>query len=451
MSASLRAAVVALLCVAGANDRARVEAQTTTLLQAPDGGAVTTTTQPGGLNTIVITQGGPGGIVSGTTSAQPPQRDQVAPAVGSSRIRGRVTAADTGRPLRRAIVRLSSPGIREGRTTSTDQDGRYEFEQLPAASYNLTASKTGFLQTGYKQTRPGGPSRPVPLGDRENREGVDFALVPGGVITGRVVDEYGEPASDVFVSAQRQQFVNGGRRPTSVGAPSSTNDIGEFRIYGLTPGDYYVVASPRSPSLPFDASSDRIGYAQTYYPSAMDAAAAQRVTVGAGDLVSSIVVALVPTRTARVSGIVLDREGRPARGGNVSVMPRSGPGFSNANGFVRPDGTFTINGVAPGTYLLRAVLNGSPAGGMPQPPTFSIAPIVVDGADLSSVVLQPQEPLRFAGGSPAIRQPSPRFVLRRRASVRSRSATSRCRMDLFLPHSRCETTCRSRSLPIPAR
>lgn len=123
---------------------------------------------------------------------------------------------------------------------------------------------------GYKQLRPGVAPPPFSVSDREVKERVDISLPPGGIITGRVVDEYGEPVSDVMVSAQRQQFINGASRPMTVGAPSSSNDIGEFRVYGLAPGDCYVSAAPRGQVNPFDSISDRAGYAQTFYPSAAD-------------------------------------------------------------------------------------------------------------------------------------------------------------------------------------
>ena len=198
---------------------------------------------------------------------QLPPRDQ-APAVGTSRIRGRVIAEGSGRPLRRAIVRLSSPGIRDSRSATTNQEGSFEFVDLPAASYTLVATRSGYVQMGYKQTRPNSPPQPLVLGANQTLERVDIALPLGGVITGRVLDEYGEPVSDTFVSAQRQQFVNGARRPLTTGAPSSSNDIGDFRIYGLAPGDYYVSANPRGGSVnPFESTADRSGYAPTYYPS----------------------------------------------------------------------------------------------------------------------------------------------------------------------------------------
>ena len=141
-----------------------------------------------------------------------------------------------------------------------------------------------------------------------------------------------------------------------------------------------------------------MGYGQTYYPSAADPASAQRVTVHSGDTLSNIVVALAPTRVARVSVTVIGADGRPANGGNVMMSLRSGAGFgfSGANGFIRPDGSFTISNVAPGEYIVRAMLapfNGGPIGGGPNaPPPVVTASVTVDGTDLANVILQPQAP-----------------------------------------------------------
>src|SRR4051794_6316002 len=105
--------------------------------------------------------------LSGVAVAQPPTPRAVAPglqprdpgpgqapATGTSRIRGRVLAADTGQAIRRAVVRINAPELREMRTTSTDPEGRYEFRDLPAGRFSVSASKGAFVTLNYGQTRP---------------------------------------------------------------------------------------------------------------------------------------------------------------------------------------------------------------------------------------------------------------------------------------------------------
>src|SRR5262245_61356367 len=86
-------------------------------------------------------------------AAAAPARDTPrAATTGTAVIRGRITAADTGRPLRRASIRLTSPTLgREGKTASTNADGRYEIKELPAGRYSLTVTRSGYLSLRYGQ------------------------------------------------------------------------------------------------------------------------------------------------------------------------------------------------------------------------------------------------------------------------------------------------------------
>lgn len=347
------------------------------------------------------------GLLAASASAQiatpaPPRDRQMPPATGTARISGRVVAADTGRPIRRALVRLTSSTLRESRTVNTDQNGYYEFAELPAGTFTVMASRSGYVTMGYRQARAGMPPATITIADRVTRDGIDIALSPGGVITGRVVDEFGEPVSEVPVSARRLQFTVAGRRPVNVGPSNGTNDTGEFRIYGLQPGEYYVVATPRGQASPMDIRADRAGYGVTYHPSAPDAASAQRVIVRAGDTVTNVTITLASVQLARVSGIVLDAEGKPMTGGSVGAMPRDEFGPPVANAAVRPDGTFVFAGLPPGEYLLRSI--GAGPFDPRQPPSFATAQVTVNGADLSTVALEPLVPVVIRGrltGDPA--------------------------------------------------
>lgn len=93
----------------------------------------------------------------------------------------------------------------------------------------------------------------------------------------------------------------GRRRLTPTGRSSTTNDIGEFRVFGLPPGQYYVSATMRTFTVGDSGDSDdRTGYAPTYYPGTPNVAEAQRVTVGLGQTLGNINMALIATPTATV-------------------------------------------------------------------------------------------------------------------------------------------------------
>ena len=183
----------------------------------------------------------PPGMIAG----QPSPRDNTASKPGTAVIRGRVFAADTGQPLRKVFVRAGSPDLREGRVASTDVDGRYELKELPAGRYTLNASKGSFVSLSYGQLRPFEQGKPLEIGDGQILEKVDFSLPRGGVITGRVVDEFGEPVADAQVSPMRYVNQGGRRRLQPSGRMSMTNDIGEYRIFGMPPGAYYISATMR--------------------------------------------------------------------------------------------------------------------------------------------------------------------------------------------------------------
>src|SRR5206468_668697 len=118
--------------------------------------------------------------------------------------------------------------------------------------------------------------KPLQLGDNQVADKVDFSLPRGGIITGRILDEFGEPQPEVQIAAMRRTYGAGGRRQlTPAGRFATTNDLGEYRIYGLAPGQYFLSATLRSFS-PFNTSSDdRSGYAPTYYPGTANMAEAQ--------------------------------------------------------------------------------------------------------------------------------------------------------------------------------
>ena len=253
-----------------------------------------------------------GGIASGqvTINGQPPRDPRAQPPqTGTSRIRGRVTTTDGNQPLRRATVRLGGlQGPNGQRVATTDQDGRYEFATLPAGRYTVNVNKPGYVGT---------TSKPVDLVDDQHADTVNVSVPRGGVIAGRVLDEFGDPVTSAQVMAMRSVFQQGRRQLQPAGGSSQTNDIGEFRIFGLSPGQYYVAANLRSnPQMMVvngvpQAQADESGYATTYYPGTPDSTSATRLTIAAGQTVSDLTVALSPIHLAKITGTAFDSEGRP--------------------------------------------------------------------------------------------------------------------------------------------
>jgi hypothetical protein len=340
-----------------------------------------------------------------------PARDRVGPEMtGTAQLRGRVTAADSGAPLRKVQVRLNASEMRTPRMATTDAEGRYVFRDLPAGRYTVTASKPGYVQLSYGQRRPLEQGRPIELADNQVTDKIDLRLPRGGVLTGRVVDEFNDPVSDVTVSVMQLRYMSGRRRPVPVTRPAQTNDLGQFRVWGLPPGEYLVSATLRSfgvdPQLIMGATQDATGYAPTFYPGTANVAEAQRVPVTLGAEATGIEFALLPVRTAKISGIVVDAEGRPFTDGSVMMiqtmggvaggdgmlfMAAAGPGGAGRLG---ADGAFTITSVTPGEYTLQARVRRVSPGS--QPPTDFVMPVdaeigtvsvTVSGEDIAGLVI----------------------------------------------------------------
>jgi protocatechuate 3,4-dioxygenase beta subunit len=300
---------------------------------------------------------------------------------GTASIRGRVLADGTNAPLPRAEVHLSTSDNPNGKTVETDANGRYELTGLPAGRFTVSAAKVSFTRLAYGQTRPNGLGQPIELADGQAVSNINFKLQRGGVITGRIVDEFGDPVTDVQVMVMRSQYISGERRMMPAGGrPTMTNDLGEYRLFGLAPGQYYVTATLRS-FMPGEID-DRSGYAPTYYPGTGNVSEAQRITVAAAQTVQGINLTLLPVRTAHISGTAFDSQGKPLVGGMVMAMERLGMGIGmsmRSPAQVRPDGTFTVSGVTPGSYLLRI--------GMPGLEEIAVVPVTVADGDIDNVQL----------------------------------------------------------------
>ena len=336
-----------------------------------------------------------GGPPTGAPPRGAPPRDQRSPAqAGTAVIRGRVFAVDSGRPLRRARITVAAAELgADNRTTSTSADGRYEIKELPAGRYTVTVNRSGYLRLSYGQRRPFEQGKPLQVADKQVVENVDFSLPRMSLITGRVFDEAAEAISGVQVFAMRTLYFEGRRRlvPVGGGPVAITDDAGQYRILGLAPGSYFVMASFRETWPVTEGGTQQVmGYAPTYFPGTTGITDARRITVGLGQEASNTDFALIPGRAATVSGTALDSQGRPLVGRSVAVMQEyRGPGFGMFMGMpgatVSGDGVFRIKDLAPGEYKLN-VRSTTEIGGASVPEAAAV-PILITGVDLDDIAL----------------------------------------------------------------
>jgi hypothetical protein len=295
-------------------------------------------------------------------AAQGPPRDTSAPAAkGTGLIKGKVVTAESGRPMRRVQINLSSPDLSEARSMSTTAQGTFEFKDLPAGRYTISASRAGFIRLQYGQRRPGEPGRPLQLADAQQFTNADFSLPRTSSISGRVTDEIGDPLPEVSIFPAQWKYFRGRRQLVRVAGGATfnqTDDTGQFRITGLEPGDYYVIASTRSTwTIDGRPPTERIGFLPTYYPGTGKQPEAQRIKVPLAQDVAIGDFALVPGRVATISGTAMTSSGVPLFGESVNRSqhfdsPTGSSSFGMSGAKVNPDGSFLIKDVTPGEYRL---------------------------------------------------------------------------------------------------
>ena len=344
--------------------------------------------------------------------APPPQsvatpRDTVQQAAkGTGRIRGTVVAAGTSVPLRRVQMLLQWGSTADSRrVTQTDAQGRYEFTGLSAGKFMLVASTPGYVGLQYGQRRPYEPGTSITVRDGETVASIDFALPRGSVIAGRVTDEFGQPLVQVQVQARRFQYSSTGQRRLAPVISGNTDDRGEFRLFGLMPGEYVVEGSRRTMANTSDVSispNDPVeGFRTTFYPGTPNAAEAQPVSLAIGQE-ATIQFALMPARLVRVSGTVLDSQGRPIYPAEVQMWTRIGDMFTTAPGgstsvITRADGSFAFAGIVPGDYAVQVRTRLAGALGPPAVDETGSLSLSVPNGDMSGIVIRTSKGTPVAG------------------------------------------------------
>ena len=203
---------------------------------------------------------------------------QQQPARGS--IEGVVERAGTGEPIAGAeirVMRVAMP-VEEDRVgprmavvftgsdpfapvpAITDREGHFLLKDLEPGSYKITAARNGYAKQEYGQRIPAGQGTVVTLAGGQTLKDVAFYLIPGGTISGRVRDDGGEPITGARVELLRATYVRPGKRDFRIAGSALTDDRGEYRLYWITPGRYYLkVDSQSRPGNSTGRSDNEVG------------------------------------------------------------------------------------------------------------------------------------------------------------------------------------------------
>lgn len=331
-------------------------------------------------------------------------------------VEGKVVSTTTGEPLRKVELTLASSLVSddveammamfggdsnapaEPKTpkaakktfaATTDAAGKFRFEQVEPGEYILSIKRAGYVDNVYKPEGKYSADGKLRLVAGDELTGVAIRMVPLGALSGRLIDEDGDPVASAFVSAQSYNYASGRRRLIPADS-QQTNDRGEFRLGKLRPGRYYLSASPFNmnplaevPPPPKDGSPET-GYVSTYYPSATDATLATAIDVAAGADLGGFTIQLRKSKVVRIKGRVLAEDGTPLKTFEVMLMSPGNVGSMHIKMVNNAEGRFEMANVQPGSYTVTTMQIGGSS------PVIHMHPLVVPAEGLDNLQLGAQ-------------------------------------------------------------
>jgi hypothetical protein len=323
-------------------------------------------------------------------------------------ISGTVTNSQTGQPIRQALVTAQTNKRSPQIPALTDAAGSFLLAGLGAGTYSVTVAKRGYVPD------PAVAREQVTVGP--SRDALALRLQPLGKIAGNVTDSDGDPVPGVSVRAVLTQ-IQDGRRSFQEERPATTDDRGHYRLWNLTPGDYYLSAAGRNGDTvtyvgPLSSGSVYEGFAPVYYPAARDRATATPIALTPGqEFTADLKIAMQPA--FRVRGTLRNLSVRePVK---VELLREAGETIANRVLVNAATGHFEANDVVPGTYLLRA------SQGNGENEIRGERQVEVGRADVDGLAVELLPAVKVTGvvsGAPAV-------------NTRERTFRARCEVSLF--------------------
>jgi protocatechuate 3,4-dioxygenase beta subunit len=305
---------------------------------------------------------------------------------------------------------------------NTDSKGMFVFKDIEPGSYRIQVASNGYARTEYGQRIFGAQGTPINLTSGQVLKDLAIPLTPAGNISGQIRDLLGQPLAGIPVQLLKPSYNTNGQRSLQSAGSVRTNDHGEYRLYWVTPGRYYLNAGSSQGSLPNigggGASPNEVqdSYVSTYYPGVTDLGQAAVLEVRPADELSGVDLKISRQQLYKIRGRVIDsRISQPPQTVSMTFASQTltGGGFIMNGGpnqnYTAATGAFEFRDIAPGTYVIGATVpdpaapNSSPL--TSQQPRAQ-ASVTVSGSDIENVVLaivpSVSLPGRFSIDGPAL-------------------------------------------------
>jgi hypothetical protein len=268
-------------------------------------------------------------------------------------ISGRVTLKAKGAEGVVVVLRKSEQmnPFETMRKATTDQDGFYRIADVAPGNYEVQPSAPALVPTDLKESR----GEPVLVGEDEDVENINFSLVRGGVITGKVTDADGRPVIQQQVNIFRVEVFEqqGQQRQIFSAGAGQTDDRGIYRVFGLMPGRYKVGAGRGEDQFTPGFSSVRSTYKQVFHPDVSDPAKATVIEVGEGTEAKDVDITLGRSlQTYAVAGRLVDEKGLPVPNIRLGLQRSTAQRTEYVNALLTTNsqGDFVAEGLIPGKY-----------------------------------------------------------------------------------------------------
>lgn len=317
----------------------------------------------------------------------------------SATVSGIVVKQVTGEPLSKVTIEIYPDGaVRRVFTATTAEDGKFSVSGVEPGQYRISATRNGYVRAEYGDRSSNGCGTPVSLAPGQRLADARISMMPAGVISGHLYDADREGMPNVSAHALKYVYQNG-KRVLTVVQTVQTNDLGEYRLFGLTPGRYYVAAAlensaavdriavnriqdtvtlPPNPTatpgalqpprivavdIPADLQAKGDRFLPTYYPGVADPAQAQAIELRPGESTARLDMTVTFSHTAKIRGkvVVSSLTLNELRAVQLVLLPRFEHPYADSpvgRGRVLADGSFEILSVLPGSYSLVAFAVG---------------------------------------------------------------------------------------------